>query len=349
MKLGKIPMELLDDLLGTLEANDPSVLLGPRVGADSAVIKTDGELIVAKSDPVTFASEYIGWYVVQINANDIACLGAKPKWFLATLLLPEGTSQTLLREIFDQILTACTELGVTLIGGHTEITQRVDKPVIAGTMLGTVEPKRTVWPSGAQDGDTLLLTKSIALEGTSIIAKELEPVLLNLGLPQTVIDRAKTLLSNPGISVVRDAQVACEITKIHAMHDPTEGGLATGLFEMAHSAGLGLVVDNDAIPIIPECYEICNVLGLNPLGLLASGSLLLAVDPGDATNVVSALSTCDIRAQPIGRFTDQQSTVTLQISSNFTELPKFERDEIARVFEEYPSNPNAGNLNDNCN
>ena len=349
MKLGKIPTDLLDDLLGTLDSNDPSVLLGPRVGADAAVIKTDGELIVAKSDPVTFVSEYIGWYAVHINANDIACLGAKPKWFLATLLLPERTNQTLLREIFDQILTACAELGVTLIGGHTEITQRVDKPVIAGTMLGTVEPKRTVWPSGAQNGDTLLLTKSIALEGTTVIAKELEPLLLKLGLPHTVIDQAKTLLTNPGISVVRDAQVACKVTEIHAMHDPTEGGLATGLFEMAHSAGLGLVVDNDAIPIIPECYEICNVLGLNPLGLLASGSLLLAVDPGDATKVVAALSKCAINAQPIGQFTNQSSTVSLQSRRGFTELPKFERDEIARVFEGYTLNPNAGNLNANDN
>ena len=108
-------------------------------------------------------------------------------------------------------------------------------------------------------------------------------------------------------------------------------------------------MDNDAIAIIPECYEICNVLGLNPLGLLASGSLLLAVDPGDATNVVSALSTRDISARPIGQFTNRQTTVTLQISNNFTELPEFERDEIARVFEEYPSNSNAGHLNDNCN
>jgi len=121
--VGKLPNELLARLLARLRPRDPRVVLGPAVGRDAAVIDAGGErLLVAKTDPVTFASDHIGWYTVHVNANDIACMGARPAWFLATVLLPEGASERQAEEIFGQVIDACEALGVELVGGHTEIT-----------------------------------------------------------------------------------------------------------------------------------------------------------------------------------------------------------------------------------
>ena len=327
--LGKLPAEHLARLLARYAPNDERVILGPGVGRDAAIISFGNQCLVAKTDPITFASDEIGWYAVHVNANDVACTGAAVRWFLATLLLPEGqTDAALVDTIFEQIAQACADLGVGLVGGHTEITHGIDRPIVVGCMLGEVEPGRLVRPDQVRPGDVLLLSKGIAVEGTAIIARERDME----GLSEPFLERCRGFLYDPGISVVRDAAVATGAGKVRAMHDPTEGGLATGLWELAQAAGVGLRVDEAAIPILPETRTLCAQLGLDPLGLIASGALLMAVAPEDAAPVLGALEHAHIAAARIGVAVPEPGVV-LHSTTGERPLPRFERDEIARLFE----------------
>jgi hydrogenase expression/formation protein HypE len=330
--LGKLPADHLARLLAHYTPDDERVILGPGVGRDAAVISFGDRLLVAKTDPITFASDEIGWYAVHVNANDVACTGATVCWFLATLLLPEfHTDAALVDTIFEQIAGACADLGVGLVGGHTEITYGIDRPIVVGCMLGEVALERLVRPDMVHPGDVLIVTKGIAVEGTAIIARERNEELAGFG--KSFLERCRGFLYDPGISVVRDAAVATGAGNVHAMHDPTEGGLATGLWELAEAAEGGLVVDEAAIPILPETQALCAQLGLDPLGLIASGTLLLAVAPEDAAPILNALEKADIAATRIGVVTEREPGVVLQNSTGERPLPRFERDEIARLFE----------------
>ncbi|MCI0437941.1 MAG: AIR synthase family protein [Chloroflexi bacterium] len=334
MQAGKLPLEFLSKLLGKIRIDDPRVALGARPGEDAALIDFGDRYLVAKTDPITFATDLIGWYVVQVNANDLACMGATPRWLMATLLLPEGTTQETVKAIFGQILEACEKLGVTLIGGHTEITYGLPRPIAVGAMLGEAAKDSVVLTSGARPGDSIVLTQGVAIEGTAILAREAEPRLLDAGVSSAAIARAKDFLFEPGISVVKAASIACDTVSVHAMHDPTEGGLATGLLELARAANVGLVVDAERIPILPECRAICEALGLAPLGLIASGALLATVAPQDAPELVAALSRQGIPSREIGRVTPPEEGLKLKTPSGTKELPAFERDELARFFGE---------------
>jgi hydrogenase maturation factor len=313
---------------------DSRVLLGPRVGADAAVIDMGDKVLVAKSDPVTFAIDRIGWYTVQVNANDIACLGATPKWFLATVLLPEGATPELAEEIFGQITEACDGLGVALVGGHTEITLGLTKAIVSGHMLGEAKKSDVVWPGGALPGDALVLTRGIAIEGTALLAREASEALRAGGMSDLDIGSAAALLESPGISVIRAAQIACSAAGIHAMHDPTEGGLATGLTELASAASVGVELDIDAIHVLPETQSVCRALNLDPLGLLASGALLMAIGSEDTANVQAALMKEDIESQIIGRVTEGAEGLMAKSEKGPSVLPTFPRDDLARFMSE---------------
>jgi hydrogenase maturation factor len=194
-----------------------------------------------------------------------------------------------------------------------------------------VERDRLVTPSGARPGDRLVLTKGLAVEGTAIAAREKADSLRDLGEP--FLDRCRTFLTDPGISVLEDARVATEAGRVHAMHDPTEGGLATGLAEMAEASGLDLVVDPDTVPVLPETRRVCDALGLDPWGLIASGSLLIAVEPGDAGAIVEALGGRGIPARVIGRFVEGTGRAYLETGPTRRDVPRFDRDEVARLFD----------------
>ncbi len=333
MKIGKLPASLLERLLAQIDIKDPRVLLGPRVGEDAAIIDYGDRVLVAKSDPVTFATEHIGWYAVQVNANDVACTGAIPRWFVATVLLPTSFTEEEIETLFAQLRKACADLKVTLIGGHTEVTRDLAHPIVVGCMLGETEKGKTVTTGGAQDGDSILVTKGIALEGTALLARDAAPTLKEAGVREETIARAQELLFSPGISVVKEALLAVSSCQVHSMHDPTEGGLATGLWEVAQAAGVGLAVEEGSIPILPECVEVCQALGLNPLGLLASGTLLITLPPEDVPGLVSALEKEGIDAYEIGRITALEDGVNIISAHELQSLPNFERDELARFFE----------------
>lgn len=282
MKPGKLPPHVLEALLQRIPRDDPRLVIGARVGEDAAVLDFGDRYLVAKTDPITFASERIGWYAVHINANDVATLGARPRWFLATLLLPDPEPA---EAIFEDILAACAELGVTLCGGHTEVTAGLDRPIVVGQMLGEVEKDRLVRKENIRPGDAVLLTKGVAVEGTAILAREKAEALRGLA----GLERARNFLFDPGISVVAEALAAVEAAPgaVHGMHDPTEGGLVGGLYELAAAAGCGLRVESAAVRVLPETHAVCEALGLDPLRLIASGALLIAVAP-EAAAAVSA-------------------------------------------------------------
>ena len=330
MEVGKFPAALLEKILAKVDISDPRVVVGPRVGEDTAVLQTGGSLLVAKSDPVTFATDRIGWYAVQVNANDVACTGGTPKWFLATLLVPERFTEDEAEAVFDQILEACHSLNVSLVGGHSEVTYGIDRPIIMGTMLGEVEQDRLILTGGAQDGDSIVLTKGIAIEGTALLARERPAALLQGGMTQGEVDQAASLLSVPGISVLDDARIACASSQVHSMHDVTEGGLVTGLREVAKASGLGLAIEEGSVPILPECLEICRVLGLDPMGLLASGALLITLPTPDVPNLLTSLEQEGINAFEIGTMMEAAEGLQMVELHGETPLPEFSRDELAR-------------------
>jgi len=330
--VGKLPNQLLAQLLACIGPDRSGrVVVGPGVGQDAAVIEMGERLLVAKSDPITFASDLIGWYAVHINANDVACMGARPAWFLATILLPEGAAPSLAEGIFQQVLDACQGMGVELVGGHFEITYGLERPIVVGAMLGEVERERLVRGSGAQPGDCLVLTKGIAIEGTAVLAREAGDSLERLGVPAAVLEEARGYIFRPGLSVVREALLAAESAPVHAMHDPTEGGLATALYELATASSVGLAVREAAIPVLPCTEAVCRAAALEPLGLLASGALLIALPAAHCDALLARLAEADIAAACIGAVTQESAGVIMEgLSGGREPLPQFARDEVAR-------------------
>jgi len=331
LPVGKLPAACLARLLG-LCREDPRVLVRPGIGRDAAALIFGDQVVVAKSDPITFATDRIGWYAVNINANDVACLGATPRFFLATLLLPEGSAtEELVEAIFRDIAASCEALDVTLCGGHTEVTYGLDRPIVVGHMLGEVPRDRLVANARSRAGDDVLLTKGIAIEGTALVARE-KAAELRGAVDAAVLDRARGFLDDPGLSVLPDATAVCRAALPHALHDPTEGGLATGLHELADAAGLGIEVDAEALTIFPETQALCRHYGLDPLGLIASGALLVVTAPSDTPAVLDALAAEGIAARRIGRMAERREGVTIRRGGRPEQLPRFDSDEVARLF-----------------
>lgn len=329
--LGKLPPDLIAEFARRFAPDDPRVLLGPGVGLDCAVIDFGDRVLVAKTDPITFTSGHIGWYVVHVNANDVATTGAQPGWFLVTALLPEKTTdRALLEEIFGQIEAACQSVGATFVGGHTEVTGGLERPILVGTMLGEVSHEDLITPRGAKPGDAVLLTKWIPIEATSILGNDFADRLTTQSPDD--IAWARTVLDDPGISIVREAQLAVKAGGVSAMHDPTESGLAGGLWEMAQAANVGFEIDADRIPIPAAAQRMCQALDVDPLSAIASGSLLITAHPGAAEGIEAALGQEHIPVARIGRVVNG-SGVRMLANGESRKLPQPPRDSITRLFE----------------
>lgn len=337
LPLGKLPFDLLARLLDRAPLQDPRVLYGPGIGLDCAVIDLGERVLVFKSDPITFATEEIGWYAVQVNANDISTTGAAPRWMLVTLLLPEGnTYMEQVETIFNQVYEAAEALGISVVGGHTEVTYDLHRPILVGTLIGEVERERLVTPDHIRPGDRLLLTKGIPIEGTALLAREFGDRLRESpgpgqpALNEAEIETARAFLYNPGISVVKDAQIATRAGRVHAMHDPTEGGLAGALWELSDASRSRLVIAPEAVPVPPLSQYICSRFQIDPLVTIASGALLLAVDRRDSAGIQASLRAEGIACAEIGGVEDGAQGVWLANGQSF---PRPARDEIARIFE----------------
>jgi hydrogenase maturation factor len=328
--LGKLPFDFLSGLLARAPVSDPRVMMGPGSGLDCAVIDLGERCLVFKSDPITFASDQIGWYAVQVNANDIATSGAQPRWMLATTLLPEGkTDAALVEGIFDQLAQACRELDISLVGGHTEVTHGLDRPLISVTLVGEVSKEGLVLPTGARPGDRLLLTKGVPVEAVALLAREF-PLQLRQQLSEAELAEARDYLFHPGISVVRDARVACAAGKVTAMHDPTEGGLASALWELAEASQNRLVFDPLVVPVSALARRVCAAVGVDPLASIASGALLMTAAASDAGAIIRMLESENILCVDIG-WVESPGCAVHTPSGLLLERPA--RDEIARLFE----------------
>ena len=331
LPLGKLRPALLRELLARHAVPDARVVVGPRVGEDAAVLDMGDRYLVATTDPITFVTEDLGWYALVVNANDLAVRGAVPRWFLATCLLPEGrTTEAEVTTLFAQLGAACQSQRVVLVGGHTEVTPGLDRPIVVGTMLGEVDKARLVTTGGARPGDVLVLTKGVPVEGTSIIARARAAELRARGYDDAWLARAHGMLAR--LSVVPEALLAADLVPVHAMHDPTEGGVATALWEMADAAEVGLAVEAERIPVLAEGAALCREFGLDPLGTIASGALLLALAPTDAGIVLHALAREGIDAAFIGRVISREAGVILTRGGQPGPLPRFDQDEITRLF-----------------
>lgn len=333
LPVGKLPTNILARMLKAYTSFDERVKVGPAIGEDAAAIDMGDRYLLLKTDPITFVAEDIGTYTVRINANDIATMGGKPMWLLTSILLPENhTTNEVVEEVFRQLSLACKEIGISLCGGHTEITPGIDRVIVVGAMIGEVRKDCLITTGGARMGDDILLTKALAVEGTSVIArrkgKELEAA-----FGPAFVQQCRGFIERPGISILKDAEIAGRYGDIHSMHDPTEGGLATGLYEVARAADMGLIVEEECIPVYPECQTLCMHYGLDPLGLIASGSLLIAVNPRDTDKVVEALNSNGVRATKIGKIMPKEHGLKIKRGKEVSELPVFDRDEITKIFD----------------
>jgi len=335
LPVGKLPVEQLRPMLARVASRD-DVVVGPGVGRDVAVVDPDpagDRYWLLTADPITFATDEIGRYAVTVNANDIATAGGVPRWLLATWLLPEaGCSPADVERWSEQLRTRCEELGVALVGGHTEITAGLDRPIVSCAMVGDVHKDRLVRWDGMGVGDVVLCTKGVPLEGASILAREKRATLLEAGVPEGLIEECAGYLYDPGLSVVAEAGAACGAARVHAMHDPTEGGLATALAELAEASSVGLRVEGDTLPVLEPARRLCRALDLDPLGLIASGALLLAVAPGDEIAVTAAIASLGVRCVRIATAVPAAQGLTMVSAAGERPLPRFARDEIARVF-----------------
>lgn len=326
---GKIPNELLGSVLSEIQCDDPALLINPGIGEDTAAIDVSAtEILVLKADPITFASNAISQYAVLVNANDIATAGAKPRWFMTTLLFPRHTTGLAIRHIILELSQYCRKWNIVLAGGHTEITDAVTRPVVIGMMSGTVTRDKLLNKKNIAGGDVMILTKAVAVEGTALIAKEMAAQLLEGGMSPTEINTCARFLDMIGI--LPEADIAMQHQGVVAMHDVTEGGLATAALEMAIAAGLGLNIDMDAVPVYPETKKICGILGVNPLGLISSGCLLIACKPLSAEELIAKLTAVGIKATAIATFTKKHPNRAVPLKPGQS-WPTFEVDEIARI------------------
>lgn len=331
---GKLPPALLARLLRWRGAADRRVLVGPRCGVDAAVVAVGRHKLILKSDPVTFTTGRLGWYAVQVNANDIAVMGGRPAWFQPTILVPPGTRSGVVMTIARDIDSACRSLGVAVTGGHTEVTDAVTRPVVAGDMHGLVVASRVITAGGARAGDRVLLTKAAGIEGTAILAHERARELRRV-LPATVIRSARRLRDRPGISVVAEALIAAR-HGASAMHDPTEGGIRAALHEMAFASGVRLEVDLDRIPVRPPTADICRHYGIDPLGLIGSGALLVTVPARRAPALVRAWAHRGIVGRVIGSVENGRGVRAIRHGRQ-VRFPWLARDEIITALESKPS------------
>lgn len=317
---GKIPPEILQSIIfSNLGRKDSDVILGPGLGEDAAVIKIGDQVIVAATDPITGSIEDVGWLAVHVNANDIATFGVSPRWFLASIMLPPGFKPEQLRTIMHQIDSAAKELDIAVVGGHSEVTESITQPVVVGFMMGIAPVGSYVTSSNAKPGDSLIVTKTIGIEGTSILTTEGSSYLIK-ELGEDLVEDGKQLRNS--ISVVKDGVTAFRTGLINAMHDPTEGGLANGVHEICDASDVGCEIEYNLIPMNNVTRQVCEILEINPLELISSGSMLICCGNENASHVIEKLSAVGIDAVVIGSLVPDSTHRKIIIDGSIHDLKR---------------------------
>jgi len=333
-RTGKVPTEVLvRNVLRYTGKADRSVILGSSIGEDAALVSLGKNVLIMTTDPVTGAAADLGWLSVHVNANDVACRGGTPRWFLCDILLPEKSGVDLLDSIMKQIDHAAREVGVAIVGGHTEVTPGLERPIVVGYMMGVAQKGKFVTSSGAKPGDVIIMTKSIGIEGTGILAADFAHKLTGK-IDRRTLATAKKM--RRWISVVKEAGLAVQVGGVRAMHDPTEGGLLQGIWELAEASKVGFMIDASNISIRPETERICSVFGLDPLRLMSSGCLLIIANKRKSGKILHQLESHGIPGCVIGKITVLRSGRKLmEEDGRVREIGPSERDELYRVIESH--------------
>ncbi|MEZ0318494.1 MAG: AIR synthase family protein [Pyrobaculum sp.] len=301
MRVGKLPPRLLEQyVFGRGGAPRREVIVGPAIGEDAAVIDLGGRYLAIHTDPISGSVRLIGRLAVYVPTNDIAVRGVEPAWLSVALFFPPTASERDLDEVTKQISEAARELGVMVVGGHTEVTTAVTRPLVVATAAGV--GTRYVTTSGARPGDYVIMTKSAGQEAASILASDFEQEALDRGVKPSTLEKARSFISQ--ISVVREALALADLAT--AMHDPTEGGVVAALAEMAHASGVTIQIDREAVIVYREVEELCRAFGIDPLETLSSGVLLAAVSPGALDEALSRLKSLGVPHAVIGRVVERR-------------------------------------------
>lgn len=330
LPLGKLAPDLLEQCLALCPTQAADVVLGPALGEDAAVVIAGEPCLVLKSDPITFATDRLGWYAVHIAANDVATRGVDPRWMLFTLLLPTGSTDEQALQVFAQVGDACRSIGLVLVGGHSEVTSAVTRPVVSTALAAPMPEGPAIATRRLRPGDDILIAGEYPIEGGAVVAREFGQALLAAGVPGETVSRAARALDDPGISVLPAARALRGIEGLHALHDPTEGGLACGLWEMAKAASVSIAVDLNMLPEASAGGAVCRALGLDPLSMLASGALLIGCDASATARCLECLTVAGIPCSRVGGACEGPAVVREQGTGH--ELPWSVTDEITKLF-----------------
>jgi hydrogenase expression/formation protein HypE len=326
LPLGKVPPHLLDSaVFRYLGAKREDVVFGPSRGEDAAIVRADGELLALHCDPISGAYSRIGWIAMNIATNDISTRGVKPRWAVTCILLPEASDLALLESICKDMDAAAKELGVAIVGGHSEVTPGLNHPVVIVFPIGVTAKGKYVTSSGAKPGGRIILTKSVAIEGTAILASDRNE-LLKKEFGEEFTKRCGRFFEK--LSVTREALLSFEFGGVQAMHDPTEGGLAGGLNELTDAANLGFRIYEERIPVEPETERICRFFGIDSLRLISSGSLIVVADPESTKGISDRLEERGIRASVIGEIVEPGNRTIIRKNGSEEQLPMPASDEI---------------------
>ena len=319
LPLGKVPPHLLGDtVFKYLGSRRDDIILGPSKGEDAAIVKAGNELLALHCDPVSAAYNRVGLIAMNVATNDIAPRGIRPRWAISCILLPEGSDRTVLETISKDMDSAAQHLGVGIVGGHSEVTPGLNHPIVIVFPVGVAKGGRYVTSGNAKPGGKIILTKSVGLEGTAVLAYDKAEVLTRR-FGREFVARCQSLFEK--LSVMKEALLAFETNGVLAMHDPTEGGLAGGLNELADAANVGFRIYEDKIRIMPETRKICSFFEIDPLQLISSGSLLIVAKPENSQDILDRLDREGIRCNVIGEITQDKNRSMIKKDGQEVTLP----------------------------
>jgi hydrogenase maturation factor len=293
------PESLKKYVLSKFESCDPSIVLQAGVGVDAAAIEVcDDVLVGVHPDPISGAIKHLGTLSIVIPANDVAMIGAYPRFFTSVILLPEDAGEELVDVITSSMRRALSRYGALMVGGHTEFTDSVKRPITITTAFGILKTSSLVDVRNVKEGDLIIMSKYAGIEGTAILSSDFREVLIDRGVSEETLEEGEKMIEL--ISVVEEATLLSREGLVNGMHDPTEGGLLGGLAEMAYASGKLIRVYADKIPLHEVTLEITEALGLDPLRILSSGALIASVPRERVEEAIDLLKKNNIEASVIG-------------------------------------------------
>jgi hydrogenase expression/formation protein HypE len=301
MKIGKLENKVLQEIVfKNIKYKRPEVKERSGIGKDCAVIDFGDYDCVISTDPITAAINEIGRIAISITCNDIATKGIQPIGIMLAVMLPEGTTEDEISFIMKQAGDEAARLEVEIIGGHTEITDAVVKPVIVSTAIGRIKSDQSKIQAEPKSGDVIIMTKYAGLEGTGIIASDFEERLKTF-LTNSEIDEAKNTLHD--LSVVKEGIIAGELGAT-SMHDITEGGVLGAVWEICTNAGVGCEINQESIPVLEVTQKICGHFGIDFMKLISSGSMIIIAGEEQYESILLELHKQNIKAGVIGKLTE---------------------------------------------